>query len=151
MHLFWIGACIDARRRPHSGSSKTAKRVDVVNVKVSKEEENIILYYSLYVLLTKLRVASCFSCMFLVCPMKHATVLMTTDGKHQQVPLDEEVSPSVFEPGIEKGETHVSPSWKRWDICLTKLRQVSWSWNTCLTKLKRWETCLTKLKKVIKH
>ncbi|KAK2167380.1 hypothetical protein NP493_1276g00021 [Ridgeia piscesae] len=27
---------------------------------------------------------------FLVCPMKHATVLMTIDGQHQQVPLDEE-------------------------------------------------------------
>ncbi len=38
--------------------------------------------------------------------------------------------PPVFEPGIEKGETHVSPSWKRWDTCLA-------SWDTCLTKLKK--------------
>ena len=36
----------------------------------------------------------------------------------------------MFEPGIEKGETHVSPSWKRWDT-------VSQSWDTCLTKLKK--------------
>ena len=45
----------------------------------------------------------------------------------------------VFEPGIEKGETHVSHSWKRWDICLTKLRHVSRSWNTRLTKLISWD------------
>ena len=56
---------------------------------------------------------------------------------------------SVFESGIEKGETHVSPSWKRWDTCIIKLRHmshlaekgetcVSSSWDTCLTKLKKW-------------
>ncbi len=47
---------------------------------------------------------------------------------------------SVFESGIEKGETyvsyqaetHVSPSWKRWDTCLTKLNK-RWSrhWQHC--------------------
>ena len=42
--------------------------------------------------------------------------------------LEAFIHESVFEPGIEKGETHVSPSWKRWDICLTKLRHVSPSW-----------------------
>ena len=43
----------------------------------------------------------------------------------------------VFEPGIEKGETHVSPS--RWDTCLTKLKKVrhmSHQAETRLTKLK---------------
>ena len=30
--------------------------------------------------------------MFLVCPMRHAAVLMTVDGSHKLVPLDDEVS-----------------------------------------------------------
>ncbi len=33
---------------------------------------------------------------FLVCPMKHAAVLMTLGGDHNVVPLDDDVSHSLF-------------------------------------------------------
>ena len=33
----------------------------------------------------------CFSNVFLVCPMKHAAVLMQVTGEHKVIPLDDEV------------------------------------------------------------
>jgi len=33
--------------------------------------------------------------MFLVCPMRHAAVLVDTDGDHRIVPLDDDVSTTV--------------------------------------------------------
>lgn len=37
-----------------------------------------------------------FSSQFLVCPLKHAAVLMTVKGEHKIVPLDDDVSKLKF-------------------------------------------------------
>ena len=33
---------------------------------------------------------------FLISPMKHAAVLMNTNGEHRDVPLDDDVSDNLF-------------------------------------------------------
>ena len=55
---------------------------------------SVILQYTLVFLplYYYVDVFSVFSKMFLVCPMRHAAVLMTVDGSHKLVPLDDEVS-----------------------------------------------------------